>query len=169
MRGRDARLLCASALLAVSIAGAGCSGPSAGRGEAEEAGPAPIGVTAEGLYGMWVNLSDGVYRVLEFKAGSADHADLEGLGPVYFIYNFAEGDTSRMVQRGDFRIEVNTFVNKVTWSPDESQIGQKFENEIFTFDGSTLVIESGSATSGKRTFTRIEFDPTAPPDWWLSE
>jgi hypothetical protein len=126
-----------------------------------------VEVSAPDLFGIWVNLTDGVYRVIECREVSEDHADLDGLGPVYFVYNFEEGTPSKLVQRGDYRVESGTFVMNVVWSSDPAQIGGTFENRIYAFDGSTLVIESGSAKKGKRTYTRVTEDPSAPPDWLI--
>ena len=67
-----------------------------------------------------------------------------------------------MVQRGDYDVTDGRFVNNVTWSTDPDNIGQSFSNEIFAFDGKHVVIESGSAESGRRTYKRVE-DLTSSP------
>ena len=109
------------------------------------------------LYGTWVNLDEGVVRAFTFEHDAgASCGDLCGLSPVYRLYLYDEGDAPEEVQRGTYDVSEGHLVTSVVASTDSTIVGESFANEIRSYSGSRLVLESGSTPSGSRAFSKAD-------------
>lgn len=112
------------------------------------------------LHGIWVSdIDSSTVLVIEMAASDSTHSDLAGLTPVYFISRYSPGTTPAMTQRGEYDVRDGHWVTTPTWDQDPGVVGSSYANEILGFGGGEWVLESTTAPSGRRTFTRQEAYP----------
>jgi len=113
------------------------------------------------IVGRWANVDDRV-RVFEFVASvSADESPALAAKPfVYTLYSYEVGGAPVVAQRGHYTVEEGHVVTELVESPvDPSLVGQRFANEIFAWSKTSITLESNSAASGKRVFTKVDALP----------
>jgi len=99
--------------------------------------------TAE-LHGDWVNDDAGTTRQFSFAVSAGAEA--------YTLFSYPTGETPVEVQAGTYFVEDGILVTDVVTG---TGAGTMFGNDILGWTGTTLTLESDSATSGERTYTKL--------------
>lgn len=100
--------------------------------------------TADELEGTWVNVDGTTIRAFDFTA----------MTRTYDLYLYEQGAAPALNQSGTYSVSAGRLVTEVGSGVDPSIVGQAFGNDIYGFTGTTLTLSSGSAASGRRTFTK---------------
>lgn len=133
--------------------------------------------TADQLFGIWTNLEDGFWRVLEFD-DSLDAEGLDSVEPDYRIYNYDEGAEAVAIQAGWYEItrEEAGFVDPLLGIGDEEDgrahtylvwhlvdaagnPSDDFANEILGWSAGRLTLQSDTAEDGERVFEKADALP----------
>lgn len=150
-RAASARLLAAT----VGALLAGCSSDST-----------VVDATPVDLYGLWLNVDDqdGSERVWVFSERDDYFVAAAGRGDISSICVAGE-----VVQVSAFEVAEGHVVESVLDDRDGGNVGARFGTEIIALSGDTLVMESRSHPSGRRTWTRIRrYEPRAASGWTLA-
>jgi hypothetical protein len=99
--------------------------------------------TAEELDGAWFNDDAGTTREFAFDPSAEPDA--------YVVFSYPTGTTPIEVQSGTYFIEDGILVTEVLTG---TGAGTMFGNDILGWTGDTLTLESDSAASGERTYTK---------------
>jgi len=128
----------------------------------DDTGGVSIPVSVESLYGLWQTRDEeGVERVMSFVNRDDYVAMTSGRRDVSAICL----DGVR-VQSSAFSVEEGHIVQEVLEDADPANVGLRFGTEVFAFDGTTLELESASAPSGRRTWTKVaRHTPRASTGW----
>ena len=114
-----------------------------------DSGDDEVSVTTAELVGTWKNDEDGTTRAFEFT----ETAGVFG----YTLYFYPSGSAPAVAQRGTYEIAAGRLVTHVAEAPvDPSLVGRDFGNDVLSFSATRFVLQSDSAASGKRTFTRVD-------------
>ncbi|MCC6621545.1 MAG: hypothetical protein IT385_09850 [Deltaproteobacteria bacterium] len=105
--------------------------------------------TADELQGVWVNVDQGTVRAFDFAATAR----------TYELYVYQDGSSPIVNQSGSYEVASGRLVTHVNASVDPAIVGQSFGNDILGFTGSKLTLESGTASNGRRVFTRADALP----------
>ena len=114
-----------------------------------DAGDDEVSVTAAELVGTWRNDDAGTTRAFEFT----ETAGVFG----YTLYFYPTGGAPVVAQRGTYEIAAGQLVTHVAEAPlDPLQVGRTFGNTLLSASSARFVIQSDSAASGERAFTRVD-------------
>lgn len=105
--------------------------------------------TADELEGLWVNVDQGTVRGFEFASTAR----------TYELYFYQDGAAPVLNQSGSYEVRAGRLVTHVASSVDPSIVNQSFGNDLLGFTGSTFTLQSDSAASGRRVFTRADALP----------
>lgn len=105
--------------------------------------------TADELQGLWVNVDQGTVRAFDFASTAR----------TYELYLYSDGASPVVNQSGSYEVSAGRLVTHVAASVDPAIVGQSFGNDILGFTGSTFTLQSNSASTGRRVFTRADALP----------
>lgn len=121
-----------------------------------------INPTFEQLRGLWLHVEeDGTERVWSFQPKDDGQPATLGQGRISSVCLKGE-----LVQRSRFTVEEGHIVETVLEDAEPANVGKRFGTEVLGLEGDTLVMESASHPSGRRTWKRIaRYLPRGASGW----